>query len=55
MPLYDYECGQCGTVFTKQESYEVHERRRNVKCPECESRKTHQLVPAARVQTRKKS
>ena len=55
MPFYDYECKDCGTTFTEQESFEQHERRSNLKCPECESRRTHQLVPAAHVQTSKKS
>ena len=55
MPFYDYECSQCNKTFTKQESFEQHERRRNLKCPQCGSRKTRQLVPAAHVQTARKS
>ena len=55
MPFYDYECKDCGTTFTEQETFEEHERRRNLKCPECGSRRTHQLVPASHVQTSKKS
>ncbi len=55
MPSYDYECKACDTIFTEQESFEQHERRTNVKCPQCGSRKTHQLVPAAHVRTSKKS
>lgn len=55
MPFYDYECRQCGSTFTKQESFEEHDRRRSLKCPDCGSRKTRQLVPAAHVQTSKKS
>jgi len=55
MPFYDYECRECQKTFTQQESFEEHDRRRNLKCPECGSRKTRQLVPAAHVQTSKKS
>ncbi|MFW6170221.1 MAG: FmdB family zinc ribbon protein [Planctomycetota bacterium] len=55
MPVYDYECKECGATFSKQESFEQHERRRNVKCPECGARKTRQLVSTAYVQTAKKS
>ena len=55
MPSYDYECSECRETFTRQESFEEHDRRRNVKCPECGSRKTRQLVSAAHVQTSKKS
>lgn len=55
MPSYDYECLRCGHTFTRQETYEEHDRRRNVKCQECGSRRTRQLVPVAHVQTSRKS
>ena len=55
MPFYDYECRQCGKVFTRQKSFEQHDRQRNPKCPECGSLKTRQLIPATHVQTSKKS
>jgi putative FmdB family regulatory protein len=55
MPFYDYECRECGNTFTQQESFGEHDRRRSLKCPDCGGRKTRQLVPAARVQTSKKS
>jgi putative FmdB family regulatory protein len=55
MPFYDYQCKECGKTFTKQERIEQHERRRNLKCPECGSRKTRQVVSAVFVQTSKKS
>ena len=55
MPFYDYECSQCGKTFTRQESFQEHDRRRSVKCPECGGRKTRQLVPVAYVKTSKKS
>jgi len=55
MPFYDYECSQCGKTFTRQETFEEHDRRRSLKCPECGSRKTRQLILAAHVHTPKKS
>jgi putative FmdB family regulatory protein len=55
MPLYEYECSQCRKTFTRRESFEEHDRRRNLKCPGCGSRKTRQLVPTAHVHTSKKS
>jgi len=55
MPFYDYECSECGQTFTEQEAFEEHDRRRSLKCPNCGSRKTRQLVPVAHVQTAKKS
>lgn len=55
MPFYDYECRECGNTFTEQESFEEHDRRRRLKCPNCGSRKTRHLVPAAHVHTAKKS
>jgi len=55
MPFYDYQCGRCGKTFTERENFEQHQRRRNLKCPGCGSRKTRQLVAAAYVHTSKKS
>jgi len=55
MPFYDYDCSNCGKTFTERESYAEHERRRSLKCPHCGNRKTRQLMPAAHVQTSKKS
>ena len=55
MPFYEYECRECGKTFTRQESFERHDRQRNVKCPECGARKTRQLMSTAHVLTSKKS
>ncbi len=55
MPYYDYQCEQCERVFTRKESFEEHDHRRFRVCPECGGRKSRQLVPAAYVQTSKKS
>jgi putative FmdB family regulatory protein len=55
VPFYDYECRECQKTFTRQESFEEHDCRSSLKCPECGSRKIRQLVPAAHVQTSKKS
>ena len=55
MPFYDYECRQCGKTFTRHESFEEHDRRQDVKCPECGSKKTQRLLAAAYVRTSKKS
>ena len=55
MPFYDYECRQCDKKFTRQESFEEHDRRRVPQCPECGSRKTERVLAAAYVRTSKKS
>lgn len=55
MPMYDYQCKDCGKVFTQQQSYNQHDRQRTVKCPHCGGRKTRQLVAAPHVRTSKKS
>ena len=55
MPFYDYECRQCGKAFTRQESFEEHDRRRVPQCPDCGSRKTERVLAAAYVRTSKKS
>ena len=33
MPIYEYECGQCGCLFEKRQSFNDDSI---VKCPECQ-------------------
>lgn len=35
MPLYDYECGECGYVF--ENIAEIKNHRRGVTCPNCKA------------------
>lgn len=45
MALYEYQCDECRATFTVSQLISEHDRaKRGPKCPECGSRKTHQLV-----------
>ncbi|HUT86727.1 MAG TPA: FmdB family zinc ribbon protein [Candidatus Heimdallarchaeota archaeon] len=42
MPLYRYECDDCGAVFKK---LQMNGNSPRISCPECGSQTTHRLVP----------
>ena len=42
MPLYEYECGDCGQRFERLVS--LSEARGGVKCPECGSKSVRKLM-----------
>jgi putative FmdB family regulatory protein len=55
MPDYDFECVGCGKKFTKQQTYEEHDRQKRVKCPKCGSQRTRRVIGAVFAKTSKKS
>jgi putative FmdB family regulatory protein len=44
MPLYDYQCNKCQTVFEVRATFKEKEAGLEPECPECHSKKTHQLL-----------
>lgn len=44
MMTYDYKCETCGKEFS--EKFHINDKKTNVKCPHCHSRKTHQVYSA---------
>lgn len=54
MPNYEYQCKECGEVFTLRMRIEEHERKRP-KCPECGSRKLEHKLSSFFAKTGKKS
>ena len=44
MPLYDYQCKQCQTVFGVRATFKEKEAGLEPECPQCRSKKTHQLL-----------
>ena len=55
MPDYDFECAACGKKFTKQQTYEEHDRAKRVKCPKCGSQRTRRVIGSVFAKTSKKS
>ena len=55
MPDYDFECVGCGKKFTKQQTYEEHDRQKRLKCPKCGSQRTRRVIGAVFAKTSKKS
>ena len=55
MPDYDFECAACGKKFTKQQTYEEHDRRKRLKCPKCGSQRTRRVIGSVFAKTSKKS
>lgn len=49
MPLYDFECKQCGEVFEILASFKEREAGLEPECPHCNSKETHQVVTAGLV------
>ncbi|NMC11466.1 MAG: zinc ribbon domain-containing protein [Chloroflexi bacterium] len=44
MPLYDYRCDHCQTVFEVRASFKEKEAGLKPKCPQCYSHETQQLL-----------
>ena len=58
MPEYLYKCGSCGKEFTVVLSWkerEQKERRKEIRCPECESKEVRHLVEPFFAKTSRKS
>jgi putative FmdB family regulatory protein len=55
MPDYDFECVACRKKFTKQQTYEEHDRHKRVKCPKCGSQRTRRAIGSVFAKTSKKS
>jgi putative FmdB family regulatory protein len=53
MPNYEFECTQCGKVFSEKLSFQQRQQRK-IKCPKCRSAKVEQLISAVFVKTSKK-
>ncbi|GAB4308535.1 MAG: hypothetical protein Kow0090_22780 [Myxococcota bacterium] len=41
MPIYEYQCETCGTVFEKEQKITANG---NVACPQCKTKKTKRLI-----------
>lgn len=46
MPLYEYQCQDCLTVFEVRATFKAKEAGLEPECPHCRSRKTKQLLSA---------
>ena len=44
MPLYDYQCQGCQTVFEVRATFKEKEAGLKPACPKCESKQTRQLL-----------
>ncbi len=44
MPLYDYQCKHCKTVFEVRASFKEKEAGLKPECPHCQSKETRQLL-----------
>jgi len=47
MPFYEFECNNCKIKYEELCSYDPTEKYKEVKCPECNSKKKTKLVSAA--------
>ena len=54
MPVYEFECLDCGKEVTLVISVSEYEKK-DFKCPECGSKKLERLVSSVQVVTTKKS
>jgi putative FmdB family regulatory protein len=54
MPLYEYQCRDCGHTFNVRLRIEEHEKKRP-KCPKCGSRKLEHRYSSFFAKTAKKS
>jgi len=55
MPVYEFECTQCGKTFTQKQTFDEHDHHKRVKCPKCGTTRVKQLVGTVFAQTSKKS
>ncbi len=44
MPLYDYECSQCHTVFEMHASFKEKEAGLEPECPQCHGKEVKQVI-----------
>ncbi len=44
MPLYDYQCKHCKTVFEVRASFKEKEAGLKPECPHCQSKETRQIL-----------
>lgn len=44
MPVYDYQCQNCNTVFEVRATFKEKEQGLKPKCPQCQSKKTRQVL-----------
>jgi len=44
MPLYDYQCQKCQTVFEVRATFQEKQDGLKPECPQCQSKKTRQLL-----------
>lgn len=58
MPIYDYECKDCGKEFNVVTSITEHEKQqkqKKVRCPKCHSKDVRPVYESVFVTTSKKS
>jgi putative FmdB family regulatory protein len=55
MPTYEFQCKKCSGTFDEKETFEEHDRHREVKCPHCGSTEVEQTHAPVGVKTGKKS
>ena len=55
MPLYEYECNECGKKFATKQTFGEHDRHAPVPCPHCGSKNVVRLITPVGVVTSKKS
>jgi putative FmdB family regulatory protein len=46
MPLYDFKCLRCETVYEERVEYDETGKYKKVKCPECNSTRKEKLISA---------
>lgn len=44
MPLYDYQCQDCQTIFEVRATFQEKEAGLQPECPHCQGQRTHQLL-----------
>ena len=54
MPVYEYECRDCGNRFVESMSIDDHDKRK-LQCPSCKSQNTDSVIEAPYVKAAKKS
>jgi putative FmdB family regulatory protein len=55
MPMYEFECADCSKSFDAKETFEEHDRHKEIRCPYCGGTNVHQHVTPVGVKTTKKS
>jgi putative FmdB family regulatory protein len=55
MAYYDYECKSCHKQFTVSQTFQEHDKHREVRCPDCGSTKVERTVHDVHLKTARKS